>query len=152
MYTAGGQDMGQRSIEASGSHDFGPCECCGSNSRTVCGFVQRGDETEAAYFVQWTLGQVERHGANFDLIIGKWGDAADSKERFAVSMELHRTSSGPMFTVIDAAHRPAASSDWVGKALARDEVIGTPLAQQAFELVDAIWLQDARIAEIVEAV
>jgi hypothetical protein len=34
--------------------------------------------------------------------------------------------------------------------LARAEVIGTPLAKQAFELVDAIWLRDERIAEIVE--
>ena len=144
--------MRELSIEVSGSNDFGACECCGSNSRTVWGFVQRGDATDAAYFVQWTLGQVERHGANFDLIMGRWGDAADSKERYVVSMELHRTPQGPTFTVIDSFNRPATRSDLVGKALARDEVIGTPLAKQAFELIDAIWLQDARIAEIVEAV
>jgi hypothetical protein len=144
--------MRQLCIEVTGSEDFGPCECCGSKSRTVWGFVQRGDVTEAAYFVHWTLGQVERHGANFDLIIGRWGDATDSKDRLAVSMELHGTCNGPMFTVIDSVNRPAAASDLVGKALARDEVIGTPLAKQAFELVDAIWLQDERIAEIVEAV
>ena len=139
------------SIEVSDSNDFGPCECCGSKSRTVWGFIHRGDVTEAAYFVQWTLGQVERHGAHFDLIIGKWGDATDSKDRCAVSMELHRTSDGPSFTVIDSVDRPTASNELVGKPLARDEVIGTPLAKQAFELVDAIWLQDKRIAEIVEA-
>jgi hypothetical protein len=53
--------------------------------------------------------------------------------------------------VIDAVGRPAASSELVGKPLAREEVVGTPLAKQAFELVDAVWLQDKRIAEIVEA-
>jgi len=143
--------MRQLSIEVSGSNDVGPCDCCGSKSRTVWGFVHRGDATEAAYFVQWTLGQVERHGANFDLIIGKWGDGTESKDRCAVSMELHRTSDGPSFTVIDAVGRPAASSELVGKPLAREEVIGTPLAKQAFELADAVWLQDKRIAEIVEA-
>jgi len=143
--------MRQLHIEVSGSNDFGPCECCGAKSRTVWGFVHRGAVIEAAYFVQWTLGEVERHGANFDLIIGLWGDATNSKDRCAVSMELHRTSDGPSFTVIDSVDRPAASSDLVGKALARHEVIGTPLATQAFELVDAIWLLDKRIAEIVEA-
>ena len=144
--------MPKLSIEANDSNDFGPCECCGAMSRTVSGFVHCGDEAQAAYLVQWTLGQVERHGANFDLIIGKWGDAADSKDRCAVSLELRRTSTGPAFMVIDSGNRPAASSDLVGKALAREEVIGTPFAEQAFELVDVIWLQDARIAELVDAV
>ena len=143
--------MRQLSIEMTGSNDFGPCECCGCKSRTVWGFVHRGDVTEAAYFVQWTLGQVERHGVNFDLIIGRWGDATVSKDRCAVSMELRRTSHGPSFTVVDSVDRPTASNDLVGKSMTRDEVIGTTLAKQAFELVDAIWLQDKRIAEIVEA-
>jgi len=145
------RDMRQLSIEVSGSNDVGPCECCGAKSRTVWGFVHRGAVIQAVYFVQWTLGQVERHGANFDLIIGQWGDNTTSRDRCAVSMEFHRTSDGPSFTVIDSVDRPAASSDLVGKALARDEVVGTPLATRAFELVDAIWLQDTRIAEIVEA-
>ncbi len=143
--------MSELTIEVTGSNDFGPCACCGSMSRTVWGFIHRGDVTEAAYFVQWTLGQIERHGANVDLIMGKWGETTDSTDRYAVAMELHHMPDGPSFTVIDSADRPAASSDLVGKPLARDEVIGTPLAERAFELVDAIWLQDERIAEIVEA-
>jgi hypothetical protein len=53
-----------------------------------------------------------------------------------------------MFMVTDSAHGPVASSDLVGRALSRGEVMDTPLAQVAFELVDAIWFQDKRIAEI----
>ena len=37
------------------------------------------------------------------------------------------------------------------KALRRDEVMGTALADEVFALVDEIWLQDDRIAEIVQA-
>jgi len=44
-----------------------------------------------------------------------------------------------------------AESDLVGRALRRDEVIGTPLAPVAFELVDAIWMQDERIGELTGA-
>jgi hypothetical protein len=51
--------------------------------------------------------------------------------------------------VVDSSHRPVAASVLVGKALARSQVIGTPLARAAFECVDAIWLHDERIAEIV---
>ena len=37
---------------------------------------------------------------------------------------------------------------WIWSSRARDQVIGTPLAQQAFAIVDVIWLNDPRIAEI----
>ncbi len=135
-------------IETAGSSDFGPCGCCSANSRTVWGYLHRGDVAEAAYFVQWTLGQIERHGANFDLIVGKWGDGTSRNDRSAISLEFHWTDRGPAFTVVDSLHRPFASSDLVGTVLSRDEVVGTPLAQLAFEFIDAIWLHDERIGEL----
>jgi hypothetical protein len=125
------------------------CECCGRESRTVYGFVYRGDDAAAAYFVQWTLGGVASHGANFDLILGRWGEGATSADRCAVSLEFRRTDHGPTFTVIDAAVRPVAQSDLVDKTLTREEVIGTPTAKIAFDIVDAVWIQDDRIQEIV---
>lgn len=137
------------SVEIADSSDFGPCDCCGANSRTVWGYLHRGDIAEAAYFVQWTLGQVDRHGVNFDLIVGKWGTGTSCHDRSAVSLEFRRTEKGPAFMVVDSSHRPVAASELVGKALGRSQVIGTPLARAAFECVDAIWLHDERIAEIV---
>jgi hypothetical protein len=50
--------------------------------------------------------------------------------------------------VIDATERPIAGGELVGRALRREEVIDTPLAKQAFDIIDAIWLQDQRIEEI----
>jgi hypothetical protein len=140
--------MRELRIEPTGSKDVGPCECCGGRSRTVWGHAHGPAGTVAAYFVQWTLGQVDRHGAHFDLIIGTWGDA-DRSDRVSVSLECRRTDNGPAFMVIDSGRRPVASSDLVGKSLAREEVVGTALAQVAFDIVDAIWLQDDRILEVV---
>jgi len=67
------------------------------------------------------------------------------------SLEFRRTEKGPVFTVVDSKHRPVAASELVSKSLARSQVIGTPLAHAAFEYVDAIWLQDERIAELVRS-
>jgi hypothetical protein len=36
----------------------------------------------------------------------------------------------------------------VGRGLAREDVIMTPLAQEVFEILDVIWEQDERIAEV----
>ena len=136
-------------IEPSGSKDLSPCECCGGQSRTVWGYAHGPAGTLAAYFVQWTVGQVDRHGAHVDVIIGKWGAHAEHSDRCSVSLEFRRTDNGPSFMVIDSGTRPVASSALVGKSLAREEVVGTPLAQVAFDIVDAVWLQDERIAEVV---
>ncbi len=50
--------------------------------------------------------------------------------------------------VVDATDRPIGKSDLVIEALRRDQVIGHPIAQKIFDLCDAIWLNDPRIAEL----
>lgn len=47
--------------------------------------------------------------------------------------------------VIDAADRPIANCDLVGKSMRRDEVVGTQLAKRVFAIVDAICEQDRRV-------
>ena len=140
--------MGQITLEPTGSSDFERCECCGQNSRTVWGLARRDGGAQATYFVHWTLGKVADDGAHFDLILGRWGDSATKADRYAVSLEYRRTEQGPAFMVIDATERPIAHNELVGRALRRNEVIGTAMATQAFELVDAIWLKDRRISEV----
>jgi hypothetical protein len=135
-------------IEPSEIHETS-CECCGRQSRTVTGFVYLDDDPVAAYFVQWTLGSVDSHGANFDLILGRWGEGATSSDRSAVALEFRRTPNGPAFMVVDASARPAGRSELAGRALSREGVVGTPLAKIAFDMVDAVWLHDGRIKEIV---
>jgi len=134
-------------LELTGAKDMGPCSCCGDMTRRVWGFVHRGEATQAAYFVQWTVGAVVRHGAHVDLIIGRWGDGTVASDRVAVSLAFRRVA-GPEFMVIDAPGRPFTDSEVVGRALVRVEVLAGPIASQAFEIVDAIWLHDPRIAEL----
>jgi len=47
--------------------------------------------------------------------------------------------------VIDASDRKIAESDLAQSAMRREQIIGTPVADQLFALVDAIWLQDDRL-------
>lgn len=97
----------------------------------------------AAYFVHWTLGKVADRGARLDLVLGRWGRDTTGADRYAVSLEYRRTDRGPAFMVVDA-----TTNELAGRALRRDQVIGTALASQVFGLVDAIWLHDRRISEV----
>ena len=136
-------------VETSGSNDHGPCECCGNRSRTVCGYLRRGGHAAAAYFVQWTLTRVHDHGANFDLVLGKWGDGTSPADRQIVAVAYRIIGGVPQFMVIDAATRTVArNTDLATTALGRDQVIGTPLASEVFAMLDAIWLGDRRIEEL----
>ena len=126
---------------------FGPCECCGNLTERVWGYVYRGDAAVAAYFVEWTPGHIEK-SASFDLIIGKWGEHTRPDDRQAAVVEFRGLESGPSFRVIDAATRKIATSSLVSCALRRDEIIGTPLAQEIFAITDLIYFEDPRISEL----
>ena len=124
----------------------GFCDCCGSHTRTVWGYVHQEQGTIAAYCIQWTVGKpLDTHPANFDLIYGPWGEGANREDRYAISLVHFENEDGPGMTVIDAGDRPIAKNSLVGSALRREDVIGAPLAQHVFAICDAILLQDERL-------
>ena len=136
-------------VEPTEAADFGPCPCCGSATRRVWGFVHGKAGTVAAYFVQWAVGRVADHGALFDLILGTWGEGASPADRVLVTLDYRLTDTGPAFMVVDSAGRPADDPGFVGRALSRAEVVGKPVAGEAFPVADAVLAQDARIAEVI---
>ena len=134
-------------IDPQGSADHGPCQCCGDLSRRIWGYARRKQIPFASYFVHWTLGRLPDHGANFDLIVGQWGEGTGAPDRCAVSLSYQFTTNGPGFIVIDSESRPIATSTLVGRALSPAEVVGQPIANDVFALCDAILDQDDRLAE-----
>jgi hypothetical protein len=123
----------------------GHCDCCGNESRCVWGMVHGPGGTLAAYYMHWTVGHLTEPGANLDLVLGRWGDGASADDRVIVSLVHRQQPDGsPALMVIDAGDRPAAKSELARTALARSDVVGTPLAAQVFSLVDAIYEQDDR--------
>ena len=133
-------------VEPSGESG-GFCDCCGNRTRTVWGYArEEGGDTLASYFLQWTVGKfIEDHPANFDLIYGAWGEGTTRSDRRAISL-VHFISEGvPGVSIIDAHDRPIATSELVGSAMSREELVGTPLAQQVFGIFDAVVSQDNRL-------
>ena len=136
-------------IEPTDISDSGPCECCGSMSRVVEGVLWREGLRHAEYLVQWTLGQVERHGAEFYVILGDWGEGSSNESRYAVAIHLWAQPGMTGFQVMDAEGTLIADHPVVGSTLKRTEVVGTPMARKVFDLVDLVWLHDSRISEVV---
>lgn len=140
--------MSERELQPSGENELGPSACCKRMSRSVWSYLRNGDATEAAYFVQWTLGGVSDHGAHFDFIVGRWGEGATPADRVAACLEFRQTERGPELMVIDAENRSVSKSPLVHRGLSRAEVIDTPTAKRVFDMVDFVWAQEGRIEGI----
>lgn len=136
-------------INSDGQRTFGPCGCCGKMTRRVWGYVNQGETTIAAYFVEWTPGHIEQ-AANFDLILGKWGPETCSADRQGVALAFRQMETGPEFMVVNAADRPIGASSLVGEALRREQVVGQPITETVFAVCDSILLQDDRISPLRE--
>lgn len=107
--------------------------------------VHAGNPTVAVYYMHWTVGHLNDPGANLDLVLGHWGDHTSAEDRVLVSLiHRQRPEGRPELMVVDAAVRLSRVSNVAQTALARSDVIGTPLASQVFGIVDAIYLQDTR--------
>jgi hypothetical protein len=131
-------------IEALGE-SRGHCDCCGTDSRSVWGLVHQQDgPTVAAYWMHWTVAHLQSKGANLDLVLGRWGEGTEVTDRFGVAL-IHREQEDgtPSLMVVDAADR-FESATLASTAMARSDVIGTPLSEQVFSIVDAIYTQDGR--------
>jgi hypothetical protein len=138
-------------VDPDEQNDVGPCECCGSMSRTVWGYLSVDGQSRAVYYVQWTLGQVPRHGANVDLIMGEWGEDATPEKRVAVSLVYRVGPDGPEFSSIDPDERPHASSGLAAHCIPGRHVLGNPVGADAYAFLHAIFGQDPRVAELVQA-
>jgi hypothetical protein len=137
-------------VEPTKHNDSGPCECCGAMSRTVWGHIYADGESRAVYYVQWTLGQVPRHGANVDLLMGEWGDDSTPQQRVAVSIVYRVGEHGPEFYSIDPDHRPHAQSGLADNFIPGRHVLGNPVGADAYAFLHAIFGQDQRVSELVQ--
>ena len=125
--------------------EFGPCECCGNMTHRVWGYIYSDDGTMAAYFVEWTP-HTPAIEANFDLIIGRWGENTSAQDRVSVALEFRKLVTGPAFRVIDAGNRSYAKNDLVGRALDREAILQSANRDEVFACCDVIYGEDPRLA------
>jgi hypothetical protein len=125
----------------------GTCDCCGGTSKTIRGDLSIDDHALAVYYVSWTTGAPE-HKPRIDFVVGAWGEGTDPAQRVLISLLFRPASDGGSFMVVDADDKLATYRKVCGRAMRRAEVLGTPLGQEIFALVDALWASDPRIAEV----
>jgi hypothetical protein len=129
-------------IEPASMKPSGRCACCGKSKHTAWGFVYEDDAPRACYFVEWVAGH-SIATARFDVVVGRWSDDTTESDRTAVSLDYRSGS----FELADAEGRPAAE---VGRATKKDDVAGTPLADEVLNISRAVLAGDDRFRELAK--
>lgn len=101
------------------------------------------------YYVHHTVKVLDdAHAPLIDIVAGPWGESAKASDRVLATIAVHPEGAGVM--VVDAHGRPLDKRDVCGRALARVEVVGKPIAAELFAYVDTIMLQDTRMHEVFQ--
>ena len=132
------------SIAENQHYHRGVCACCGSDTAYTRGVVLRGRERIAKYLIKWTVGDPS-HGMGWLVSLPQ----ADSGRE--VSISLRYSFEHDSFMVRHLGDEPWTDDDLAGfgELLDRDHVIGTPLAERTFAVVDEIWLADPYVLQFV---
>jgi|SRR5580765_3952745 len=125
-------------------HHRGVCPCCGSDTACTHGIVEKDGQRIASYLVKWTVGNPS-HGMGWLISLPSQPSGREVSVSLGYSFEHHS------FMVRHLNDYPWDADDLsgFGEMLDRDQVIGTPLAEQVFAVVDDVWLSDPYVQDFV---
>src|SRR4051794_3584437 len=111
----------------------GVCPCCGTDTACTRGVVEEEEERVASYLIKWTVGDPS-HGMGWLVSLP---DPDSGKE---VSVSLGYSFEQNSFMVHPLGDYTWEPDDLIGfgELLDRGQVIGTPLAECVFAVVDDI--------------
>jgi hypothetical protein len=135
-------------IELGRDNVLEPCTCCGGRTRLVRGFVHSDGLARAIHIVRYTAGR-QQHGAEVVVSIGGWCDADEASERQCLLL-AHRIVDGrPTFMVMSATDSVWSREESLGRMLSRDETLESPLAPEAYAILDAASAQAPPFAKLL---
>jgi hypothetical protein len=131
-------------VEPGTQSDLPKCPCCGGKTRVVRGFVYKDDVAHAVYLARWAPSR-PKHGATVLVVLGDWSEGSSPADRVAIALDAREHQGGPAFMVVDADKTDFARDAGLGRMAKREEIVGTPYAQEAFDVVDAVAAVDRRV-------
>jgi hypothetical protein len=123
----------------------GHCSCCGTDTVATRGKLVNGSRQIAAYLVKWTVDQPS-HG-----MIWLVSFRSERNEDLVVCLRYFFEEGSFMVRGLGDETWTPEELEGYSRLLDRDEVIGTPLAERVFAMVDEIWLTDPHVLEFVAA-
>jgi hypothetical protein len=132
------------SLEAGLQESGTACDCCGTRSTTVHGFVYRSGDAFAIYYAGWSNQHPER-GVTMAIATGEWAEGSGLEDRTSIGMEARPTATEIQFIVVGPEQSPWGETPLFGKMLSRECAIASPALKSILEVAELVVRNDQRV-------
>jgi hypothetical protein len=128
-----------------GPQDAGSiCECCGTRSTTVHGFVYESGDAFAIYYAAWS-GQHPERGVTMAIATGEWSEGAGAADRVSIGVQARSREEDIHFSVLEPNKSPWGETPLFGAMLPRDKALQHPSLRKTLEVAELVVREDRRI-------
>jgi hypothetical protein len=136
------------SLEAGPQEAGTVCDCCGTRSTTVHGFVYRGGDAFAVYYAGWSHQHPER-GVTMAIATGEWAEGSGPHDRTSIGLEARPTATEIQFTIVGPEQSPWGETPLFGRMLSRDRAKASPSLKTTLEVAELIVRDDPRVRAVL---
>jgi hypothetical protein len=141
--------MAHFTIELQEGVQTGRCSGCGSEHRTLRGYVYESGDAFALYDAQLA----PEHGpwpVALDIAVGDWDEDAPAERRRRIGLWVRSDSESYRVTVAETQTWPWQDSEVFGRVLPRQEALADPEIDRFYEVADFVVYSDPRIRAYLE--
>jgi hypothetical protein len=136
------------SLEAGPQEAGNVCDCCGTRSTTVHGFVYRSGDAFAVYYAGWSHQHPER-GVTMAIATGEWAEDSGPQDRTSIGLEARPAATEIQFTIVGPEQSPWGETPLFGRMLSRDRAKASPSLKATLEVAELIVREDPRVRAVL---
>jgi hypothetical protein len=120
------------------------CDCCGTQFKSVCGFIKRDGDAYSVYFATLQTGH-DDITVGLTISVGKWWDDTAFDERHWIFLTVKPSSANFDMRIDEPDGSRHSSFKPLGIALSRDEALLSDLKDDFFAVADYIVVEDPAV-------
>jgi hypothetical protein len=120
------------------------CDCCGTRSTTVHGFVYESGDAFAIYYAGWSVQHPER-GVTMAIATGEWSEGSGPADRVSIGVEARSHETEIHFSVLEPNQSPWGETQLFGEMLPREKALQHPSLRKTLEVAELVVREDPRV-------
>jgi hypothetical protein len=120
------------------------CDCCGTRSTTVHGFVYASGDAFAIYYAGWSIQHPER-GVTMAIASGTWSEGSGPADRVSIGVQARSHETEIHFSVLEPSQSPWGKTQLFGEMLLRDKALQHSSLRTTLEIAELVVREDPRV-------
>lgn len=138
----------QYSLETGPEEEGATCDCCGTRSSSVHGFVYRDGDAFAIYYAGWSERHPER-GVTMAIATGEWSDDSGPQDRVSIGLGAYPTGTDVEFSVAEPEESPWGETPLLGTMLPKDRALASAALTATLEIAELVSRGDPRLRAVL---